>query len=186
MRTAWRPSPGRLAVPLAVSAREALTYTEVGASGGGRPPEAYALLEDITPVGRGRASWERVAGALLRWDLHREARMVLATTAPTTQLGCTVVNAALFGPVALLAPCRVVAVVDEPARRGFAYGTLPGHPLAGEEQFTVELHDDGRVRLRIRSFSRPTGLLRLLPGAARAGQRLVNRRYAAAARRLAA
>ena len=31
-----------------------------------------------------------------------------------------------LGPVR--APCRVVYVVDEPDRRGFAYGTLPGHP----------------------------------------------------------
>ena len=28
----------------------------------------------------------------------------------------------------LKAPCRVVYVVDEPHVRGFAYGTLPGHP----------------------------------------------------------
>ena len=36
-------------------------------------------------------------------------------------------------------PARVVYVVDEPARRGFAYGTLHGHPESGEEAFLVEL-----------------------------------------------
>ena len=40
-----------------------------------------------------------------------------------------------LGP--LRAPCRVVYVVDEPDRRGFAYGTLPGHPETGEELFAV-------------------------------------------------
>ena len=40
-----------------------------------------------------------------------------------------------LGPVR--APCRVVYVVDEPDRRGFAYGTLPGHAESGEERFVV-------------------------------------------------
>jgi len=62
---------------------------------------------------------------------------------------------------------------------------LPGHPLRGEELFTVELSDDGMVALRIMSFSRAAGAARLVPALSRAGQRRVNRRYAAAARRLA-
>jgi len=37
----------------------------------------------------------------------------------------------------VLAPGRVVYVVDEPDRRGFAYGTLPGHAESGEELFLV-------------------------------------------------
>jgi uncharacterized protein (UPF0548 family) len=32
---------------------------------------------------------------------------------------------------------RVVAVADEPDRCGFAYGTLPGHAVCGEEAFVV-------------------------------------------------
>jgi uncharacterized protein (UPF0548 family) len=41
-------------------------------------------------------------------------------------------------------------------RRGFAYGTLPGHPLSGEELFVVERRDDDSVWLTIRSISRPS------------------------------
>lgn len=52
-------------------------------------------------------------------------------------------------------PCRVVYVVDEPTRKGFAYGTLPGHPERGEEAFLVEYRDDDSVWLVIRAFSRP-------------------------------
>ena len=95
-------------------------------------------------------------------------------------------DTAPFGPVAVLAPCRVTAVLDEPDCRGFSYAALPGHPLVGQESFTVERGRDGAVVLRIRSVSRPTGLPGLAPPLARAAQRLVNRRYAAAARRLAA
>lgn len=54
-------------------------------------------------------------------------------------------------------PARVVYVVDEPQRRGFAYGTLPGHAQRGEEAFLVERRDDGSVWLTVRVFSRPAG-----------------------------
>jgi uncharacterized protein (UPF0548 family) len=56
--------------------------------------------------------------------------------------------------------CRVVYVVDEPARFGFAYGTLRGHLLHGEERFLVEhnLADD-TVCFDILAFSRPARLL---------------------------
>lgn len=60
-----------------------------------------------------------------------------------------------FGPFGVKSPARVVYVVDEPKRKGFAYGTLPGHPEDGEEAFLVELSADGSVWLTVRAFSRP-------------------------------
>lgn len=62
-----------------------------------------------------------------------------------------------FWPIGVRAPCRVVYVIDEPRRKGFAYGTLPGHPESGEEAFIVEQTEDGSVWLTIRAFSRPGG-----------------------------
>ena len=53
-------------------------------------------------------------------------------------------------------PTRVVYVIDEPDRKGFAYGTLPGHPERGEESFVVERRTDESVWLTIRAFSRPS------------------------------
>lgn len=54
------------------------------------------------------------------------------------------------------APVRVVYVIDEPNRRGFAYGTLAGHPESGEEAFVVDRTEDGSVWLTITAFSRPS------------------------------
>lgn len=53
-------------------------------------------------------------------------------------------------------PARVVYVIDEPNRKGFAYGTLPGHPESGEEAFIVDQTEDGSVWLTITAFSRPS------------------------------
>jgi uncharacterized protein (UPF0548 family) len=61
-----------------------------------------------------------------------------------------------FGPFGIRAPVRVIYVVDEPNRRGFAYGTIAGHPEDGEERFVVERRDDGSVWLTVASFSRPS------------------------------
>jgi uncharacterized protein (UPF0548 family) len=60
-----------------------------------------------------------------------------------------------FGPIRVKAPVRVVYVVDEPRRSGFAYGTLRGHPEDGEEGWIVEQKDDGSVWMTVRAFSRP-------------------------------
>jgi uncharacterized protein (UPF0548 family) len=60
-----------------------------------------------------------------------------------------------WGPLSLRIPVRIVYVIDDPTRRGFAYGTLPGHPESGEEAFIVEQRDDESVWLTIRAFSRP-------------------------------
>ena len=50
--------------------------------------------------------------------------------------------------------CRIVYVLDEPRRYGYAYGTLPEHAETGEERFTVEWREDDSVWYDIRAFSR--------------------------------
>lgn len=51
-------------------------------------------------------------------------------------------------------PVEVVSVVEESDRVGFAYRTMPGHPVSGEEAFIVH-RDGGEVRLTVRSLTRP-------------------------------
>lgn len=179
------PSPARLSALLPEHAAAAFTYAEVGATLAGPPPAGYRMLDAPTVVGTGRAVFERVADGLLSWRLQAAAGLVTAATAPTAEPGVTVLSASP-GPYGLLVPCRVVGRVEELRRRGFAYGTLPGHPLQGEELFAVELADDGTVRVRISSFSRPTGLPALVPPLSRLVQDLANRHYGRVAKRLAA
>ena len=54
---------------------------------------------------------------------------------------------------------RLVFVVDEPRRFGFAYGTQPGHVERGEERFLVEIADDDSVWYDILAFSQPKHVL---------------------------
>jgi uncharacterized protein (UPF0548 family) len=77
------------------------------------------------------------------------------TGAQLVRPGDTAILLLGWGPASLRIPVRVVYLIDEPTRRGFAYGTLPGHPESGEEAFVVELREDESVWLTIRAFSRP-------------------------------
>ena len=73
---------------------------------------------------------------------------------------------------------QVVRVVRESRRRGFAYGTLPEHPLIGEEAFVVEWNTDDSVEFVVRSFSRPNGWgWTLLWPAMRVARQVFIRRY---------
>lgn len=93
--------------------------------------------------------------------------------------GDTVVLEIPFGPFRVSAPARVVYIVDEPRRRGFAYGTLPGHPEDGEEAFIVELRDDNSVWIVIRAFSRPSRFWFAVWPVLRLTQEFYTRRYLA-------
>ncbi|QVI20897.1 DUF1990 domain-containing protein [Nocardia tengchongensis] len=77
-------------------------------------------------------------------------------TTPTAQPGTELTVRLALGPIGVNAPCRVVYVLDDPNRRGFAYGTLPGHPESGEELFAVEYDPaDDSVHGIIAAFSNP-------------------------------
>jgi uncharacterized protein (UPF0548 family) len=83
--------------------------------------------------------------------------------------------------VRLAAPSRVVYVVDEPGRCGFAYGTLPGHSERGEEVFIVSMAEDGTVTFEATAFSRPATWLVLAAGPlGRAIQDRITSRYLSA------
>jgi uncharacterized protein (UPF0548 family) len=82
----------------------------------------------------------------------RGAGLRVTATTESAQVGSDVLGR--LGP--FVAPCRVVYVVEEPDRRGFAYGSLPGHAVCGEEMFGVRYDpaDDG-VYSEVVAFSRP-------------------------------
>lgn len=136
------------------------TYPEVGATTGTLPP-GYAHLERT----RALPARDFVAGAerLMRWHVHEVAGLRVAASAPRVEQDAVVEM--FLGPrlLRVRAVCRVVHVIDEPDRIGFAYGTLPGHPESGEEAFILErVH--GVTRFTVRAFSRPVTRLARLGG----------------------
>jgi len=110
--------------------------------------------------------------------MHRRAGVRVRASSKEVGPGEVAILRLGIGPLGVDAPVRVVYVVEEPNRRGFAYGTLPGHPESGEEAFVVELHNAGVVTFTITAFSRPaTRLARAGGPLGRAIQSWVTHRY---------
>ncbi|AVT37630.1 DUF1990 family protein [Plantactinospora sp. BB1] len=139
-----------------------LTYPEVGATRTGRLPPGYRHLRYRAALPAG--AFESAGEAVLTWRMHRAMGVRIDASAPRAEPGCTVTAGLGLGRLRLAAPCEVVWAVRDDHRAGFGYGTLPGHPVRGEEAFLVERLDDGGVRFTVTAFSRPAGPLALAAG----------------------
>lgn len=141
-----------------------LTYTDVGATLGEQLPAQYRHSQRSVRVGKGRETFERAAEALMSWGIQRGAGLRVLASSDVVVKDAVAVVRLTVGPVKIDGPNRVVAVVDERSRRGFAYGTLAGHPEEGEQLFLVEIDEDGAVSFTVRSFARRASLLALAGG----------------------
>ncbi|GAB3360859.1 DUF1990 family protein [Modestobacter lapidis] len=162
------------------------TYAEVGATREGPLPGGYDHVDRQEVVGSGRGAFDRAAAAVFRWGAQRGAGLRVLASGPASTPGTVVLMTAGLRRLGLDIPCRVVWVVDEPDRRGFGYGTLPGHPESGEESFVVSLRPDGEVSYALRAFSRRATRLARLGGPVSARvQSLALDRYVATIRKAA-
>jgi uncharacterized protein (UPF0548 family) len=148
-----RPTDRALASLVASQADAAVTYAEVGATRGNLPP-GYRHDRWTADLGRYQPdAFERAAEVIRTWGVQRGAGLHVYPGSPVR-------DAATFALVVPLpigyvtAAGRVVYLIEEPGRSGFAYGTLPWHPERGEEAFVV-LRLDDRIRFEISAFSRP-------------------------------
>jgi uncharacterized protein (UPF0548 family) len=130
-----------------------LTYADVGATAQARVPEGFAGLEDTAYAGRADLL-DRAGEFVLGFGMQRAAGFEVLTEVRRAKPGALVVLRLRVGPLRLAAPTRVLRVVEEPDRRGFAYGTLEGHPESGEEEFLVERRGE-ELWASVRAFSRP-------------------------------
>lgn len=130
------------------------TYDHVGSTLDSRSDTATSVREHHIALGRGPVAFELAREGLRSWVTHTGINAVIEPPNQRVELGATVLVVLRLGPAFVVAPDRVVRVIDEPRRFAYAYGTLPGHPERGEESFTVEQLDDGIVRATIRVQAR--------------------------------
>ena len=177
-----RPSAAHLRGFVADQADRDLTYPEVGATRGDLPA-GYVHDRESADLGAfDQGTFDRAAAALFSWQVQTGAGLSVYPADRVTD-GATfalVIRMPLAGYVA--AAGRVVFVISEPDRRGFGYGTLPGHPEQGEESFAVVRRGD-RMYFEVTAFSRPRHpLARIGKPVSRLLQRQTTRRYIAAMR----
>jgi len=128
-----------------------------------------------------RSTFETAAETLMTWRVHERAGLRVAASAARAGAGEVVLLTLGRGPVSVTAPCRILEVIDEPDRIGFRYGTLAGHPEAGEEEFAIERRG-AEVVFTVHAVSAPaTRLARLGGPVATLVQDAITARYLRAA-----
>ena len=142
----------------------------------------YRRSEVSATIGRGDASWQHATRQVLRWGVKTASGFVVRSPAPASPGDRVTITARVFG-VTIVEPVEVVTVVNETDRVGFAYRTLPGHPVRGEEAFVVHRHGE-KVHLTVRSLTRPAlqQPWRALYPVLRIAQLIARRRYLRALR----
>lgn len=141
-----------------------LTYADVGATLRQTLPEGYRHTERSVRVGKGRETFDLAAEAIMSWEIQRGAGLGVLASSEVVEKEAVAVVRLTVGPIKIDGPNRVVAVIEEQDRRGFAYGTLQGHPEEGEQAFLVEIGAEGTVTFTVRSFTKRASLLALVGG----------------------
>jgi uncharacterized protein (UPF0548 family) len=147
------------------------------------PDGGFRRWERSAELGRGDEAWRWASREVLRWGIKTRSGF---TVAPGDSVSVgdrvtagdrPVIMAHPFG-FAVREPVEVVEVVEAPDRVGYAYRTLPGHPVSGEEAFIVHRHGDA-VILTVRSLTRASsrGGWRAAYPALLVAQRVARRRY---------
>lgn len=158
----WRPSEREIADTLR-AADAPFSYPEVGATAPAAPPlrEALGRGYDVdryeAVIGTGRPAFDRARAALAEWR-HFAIPWLELHGAPRAETGAVVATLVRAAGVWLLNPCRVVYadLASDADWACFAYGTLRGHAIRGEERFRISFDSaSGEVRYEIVAFSRP-------------------------------
>ncbi|MGO9929372.1 MAG: DUF1990 family protein [Mycobacterium sp.] len=152
-----------------------LTYREVGATAAGQLPAGYNHQHAERQIGTGQQRFEQAAHAVMHWGMQRGSGLRVQANSEVAVVDAVVLVRMGFLP----APCRVVYVIDEPDMRGFAYGTLPGHPESGEERFVVRRDPaSSAVFAEVSAFSRPAAWWSKAGGPlVKVAQRVIAERY---------
>lgn len=179
LRRLIRRRNAHLLASVGATARYA-SMTAPGAESWSATPAGFRRYERTTRVGAGEDTWTRASADLLRWGVKTRSGFEVSPSDEIAVGDRPIITARALG-LTVREPVEVVDVVREPGLVGFAYRTLPGHPVRGEEAFILRRRGDA-VTLTLRTLTRPSttpGWAVLYP-ALRVAQAVSRRRYRSA------
>jgi uncharacterized protein (UPF0548 family) len=180
-----RPSPDAIADLVNGCAADHLTYEPVGISLGTTVPAGFRRQRWSVEL-HGAQAFDRAVAAIRGWEVHRGSGLAVVADG-SLAVGTNVIITAPLPIGCVDVVCRIVAVIDEADRFGFAYGTLSVHPEQGEEAFVVSRSLDGSVTFFVEAVSRSAFRLgRLVPFVTDQLQDQANNRYLRAMERAVA
>ena len=150
----WRqPTAAQLDALIARQQRRDFSYSAVGATQT-VAPVGFRRDHNRFLLGRGEQAYQQAITALRNWEQFNVGWGYAHATTTPIAVGSTV--AVVFRALGVWCAntARIVYVIEEHNRFGFAYGTLPEHVESGEERFVIEQLDDGSVYYDLSAFSR--------------------------------
>lgn len=155
----FKPSRSKVAQFIAKEEPLAFSYPMVGATQTASAPPNFDVDKNLFLLGDGSEAWEAAKLAIRQWVMFPAPWTQIAPEYAPIQTNQTIAMLARVMGMWWINSCRIVYLIDESNRFGFAYGTLPGHAERGEELFLVERDETGKVYYRLEAFSRPRHLL---------------------------
>lgn len=117
--------------------------------------KGYTIDYNHAYIGEGEKVWEQAILALKHWKHFPPSFTKIYCTATSIKKGTIVAVMIKILGVWWRNSAKIVYVIDEPNRFGFAYGTLLEHAEQGEEAFWIEKDFDGKISYHLRAFSKP-------------------------------
>src|SRR5215471_15367365 len=152
----WR-KPNRVTLERLLTTHQTtpFSYSAVGNTQGDAPV-GYRVDYNRTLIGHGLDQFEAAKGAIDEWKMFDLGWVEIFPNRPLIKVGTAVAVVVLHLGFWSLNISRIIYVVNEEARYGFAYGTSVCHSEEGEERFLVE-HDPAtnEVWYDLYAFSRP-------------------------------
>lgn len=131
---------------------EGLSYAQAEMTRGELPP-GYLLNFARIELGKGERVFEAGKAALRGWGMYDLPWIRLYPARPRVEEGTTYATLVRAYGLWSVNLARVLYMVDEPRRFGFAIGTLPRHMERGEERFLIRQWPDGSVWFQIRAYT---------------------------------
>lgn len=154
-----KPTPEKIRKFLEDCSDSAFSYREAGATRD-ETPAGYTVDRNRINLGAGLHDFEKAKTAVRNWKMFDMPWIELyQPNTPIEEGSIVAILVRHFGFYSLNA-ARIVYVIDETDRFGFAYGTLSEHGESGEERFLVERDPEtDDVYYVLLAFSRPGHIL---------------------------
>ncbi|HEU4870263.1 MAG TPA: DUF1990 domain-containing protein [Pyrinomonadaceae bacterium] len=156
-----KPSDLQIRAFITAQQQSDFSYSPTGITRNAAAP-GYTMDHNRVRLGSGAQCFDAAVSAIRRWKMFELGWVHLFSDETRIETGATVAVVVNHLGFWSMNACRIVYVVEESRRYGFAYGTLSEHAERGEERFTVEWnHEDDTVWYDLLAFSKagPMALL---------------------------
>ena len=156
-----KPSDLQIRAFIAAQQQSSYSYSPLGITRDGTAP-GYTVDRNRVQLGSGAQCFDAAVKAVREWKMFDLGWVHLFSNETPIETGATVAVVVNHLGFWSMNACRIVYVIEDHGKFGFAYGTLAEHAERGEERFMVERDaEDDSVWYDLLAFSKPGPMARL-------------------------